>query len=135
MYPRITQQQLYETTLQVKQMTQTIQLHEKKQKSFEETFLEAVDQSFSSLGDSSKQALYRLIEDKYKIKKTEISSKIAKFAGSLEQIFGAAAKLIELKIIVTIHEKIHEFTYFPEKDDLVFTEYIESLRVFMQTRP
>ena len=116
--------------------TCTLQLREKKQTpcgtSFEATLIEAVDKSFSSFGQYCKQAIYLQLENTFKIKKQEIPYKIAEFAISLRKIFGVGAKLIELKIIGALHEKIRDFTYFPEKDDLVFTEYIESLRIFLR---
>jgi len=115
--------------------TCTLQLREKKQKSretsFEATFIEAVDESFSSFGHSCKQAIYFQLENTFKIKQQEIPFKIEDFADSLEQIFGIGARLIEMKIIEVLHEKIRDFTYFPEKEDLVFTEYISSLRLFL----
>jgi hypothetical protein len=116
--------------------TCTLQLREKKQNpcetNFEATLIEAVDKSFSSFGQCCKQAIYLQLENTFKIKKQEIPFKIAEFADSIQQIFGIGAKLIELKIIGALHEKIRDFTYFPEKEDLVFTEYIESLRVFLR---
>ena len=112
-----------------------LQLHEKKQNSyetsFETTIIEAVDESFSSFGHSCKQAIYFQLENTFNITKQEIPFKIEDFADSLEQIFGIGARLIDLKIIEALHEKIRDFTYFPEKEDLVFTEYIESLRLFL----
>jgi hypothetical protein len=117
-------------------ITCTLQLREKKQKScetsFEATLIEAVDKSFSSFGHCCKQAIYLQLENTFKIKKQEIPFKIAEFADSLQQIFGIGAKLVELKIIGALHEKIRDFTYFPVKEDLVFTEYIESLRIFLR---
>jgi len=115
--------------------TCTLQLHEKKQKtcktSFEATLIEAVDESFSSFGHSYKQAIYFQLENTFNITKQEIPFKIEEFANSIEQIFGIGARLIELKIIEALHEKIRDFTYFPEKEELVFTEYIASLRFFL----
>ena len=112
-----------------------LQLREKKQNScetsFEATLIEAVDESFSSFGHSCKQAIYFQLENTFNITKQEIPFKIEDFANSIEQIFGIGAKLIEMKIIEVLHEKIRDFTYFPEKKDLVFTEYIASLRLFL----
>ena len=117
-------------------ITCTLQLREKKQNScetsFEATLIKAVDDSFSSFGHSCKQAIYFQLENTFKIQKQEIPFKIAEFADSLQQIFGIGAKLVELKIIGALHEKIRDFTYFPVKEDLVFTEYIESLRIFLR---
>jgi len=35
-----------------------------------------------------------------------------------------------MKIIEVLHEKTQHFMYFPKKEDLVFTEYVASLRRF-----
>jgi hypothetical protein len=32
-----------------------------------------------------------------------------------------------------LHEKTQDFMYFPKKEDLVFTEYVASLRRFFMT--
>ena len=38
-----------------------------------------------------------------------------------------------MKIIEVLHEKTQDFMYFPKKEDLVFTEYVASLRRFLMT--
>jgi len=95
--------------------------------------LKAVDEIFSSFGHSGKQAIYFQLENTFKIKKHEIPLKIEDFANAIEQIFGIGAKFIELKIIETLHEKTQHFKYFPKEEDLMFTEYVTSLRRFFQT--
>jgi hypothetical protein len=92
--------------------------------------IEAVDESFSSFGHSFKQTIYFQLENTFKIKKQEVPLKIKDFANAVEQIFGIGAKIIEMKIIEVLHEKTHDFMYFPKKEDLVFTEYVASLRRF-----
>jgi hypothetical protein len=112
----------------------TLQLRRKKRKScegsFEAIMIEAVDEVFSSFGHSCKQALYFQLENTFKIKKQEIPLKIEDFANAIEQIFGIGAKIIEMKIIEVLHEKTQGFMYFPKKEDLMFTEYVASLRRF-----
>jgi len=95
--------------------------------------IEAVDEVFSSIGHSCKQAIYFRLENTFKIKKQEIPLKIEDFANAIEQIFGIGAKFIEMKIIEVLHEKTQDFVYFPEKEDLVFTEYVAGLRSFFMT--
>lgn len=111
-----------------------LQLREKKKSigegTFEASMLEAVDEVFSSFGRSCKQAVYFQLDHTFKIKKHEIPFKIAEFADALEQIFGIGAKFIELKIIEKLHKKIPHFIYSPKMGDLVFAEYVESLRRF-----
>jgi hypothetical protein len=111
-----------------------LRLHEKERKSrgrsYEAIIVEAVDEVFSSFGQSCRQALYFQLENTFKIKKREIPLKIGDFANAIEQIFGIGAKFIEMKIIEVLHEKTRGFTYFPKKKDLVFAEYVASLRHF-----
>jgi hypothetical protein len=111
-----------------------LQLREEKKKTgqdgFEAVILEAVDEIFSSFGDSSKKAIYFQLEKTFKIKKTQIPLKIEDFAHAIEQIFGAGAKFIELRIIETLHRKTPNFVYFPKMDDVLFTEYVTGLHRF-----
>ena len=94
---------------------------------FEKLLLEAVDEGLSSLGDSPKQAIYFYLERSFKIKKMDIPSKIDEFANAIEKIFGHGAKHLEIQIMKRLYEKIgHTFKYFPENDDLLFTEYVEA---------
>ena len=116
--------------------TCTLQLRKKEHKprenSFETTIIEAVDEGFSPFGHSSKQAIYFHLENTFKIKKQEIPYKIEEFADAIEQIFGAGAKLIEIRIIEALHKKIQDFVHLPKKRELVFTEYVANLRAFLR---
>lgn len=116
--------------------TCTLQLRKKKHKlrenSFETALIEAVDEGFSLFGHSSKQAIYFHLENTFKIKKQEIPCKIEEFADAIEQIFGAGAKVIEIRIIEALHKRIQGFVHFPKKGELVFTEYIANLRAFLR---
>jgi hypothetical protein len=111
-----------------------ISLHEKKKSTsggkFETILLETVDEIFSSLGSLCKKAIYYQLDQTFKIKKYEIPEKIPQFARAIEQIFGAGAKFIEMKIIATLHEKAPNFMYSPSMEDLMFEEYVESMRRF-----
>jgi len=97
---------------------------------FEKLLLEAVDETLSSLGDSSKEAIYFHLEKTFSINKQDIPHKIEEFANAVEKIFGPGAKLLEIKIMKRLYEKIGPvFKYFPERDDLVFTEYVAAARL------
>jgi len=116
--------------------TCTLQLrkkeHESREKSFETAIIEAVDEGFSPFGHSRKQAIYFHLENIFKIKKQEIPYKIEEFANAIEQIFGAGAKLIEIRIIEALHERTQGFVHLPKKGELVFTEYVANLRAFLK---
>ena len=119
------------TNIEINWMT----LREDKRKpcktSIETTLLSAIDESLSSFGDSFKQVIYFQLANTYHIKKHEIPDKINEFTDAIEEIFGIGAKLIEMKIIKALYEKVAGFTYFAEKEDLIFTEYIENIRRFL----
>jgi hypothetical protein len=116
--------------------TCTLQLRKKKHKprqnSFETAIIEAVDAGFAPFDQSGKQAIYIHLESTFKIKKQEIPYKIEEFADAIEQIFGAGAKLIEIRILEVLHERNQDFAHFPKKGELAFTEYVDDLRSFLR---
>ncbi len=116
--------------------TCTLQLRKKKHRphenSFETAIIEAVDEGFAPFGNSSKQAIYCYLENTFKIKKQEIPYKMEEFAVAIEQIFGIGAKLIEIRIIEVLHERIQDFVHFPKKGELVLTEYVADLHAFLR---
>lgn len=100
-----------------------------RNRDFKKLLLEAVDEGLSSLGDSAKRAIYFYLEKTFKIKKQEIPNKIDEFTNAIEKIFGHGAKLIEIQIMKHLYEKVgNDFGYFPEKNDLLFTEYVEAAK-------
>jgi hypothetical protein len=118
--------------------TCTLELNGKAQNpptnSFETITIEAIEDSLSSFKHFNKQVFYSHLENTYKIKKEEIPSKIEEFTDAMEQIFGAGAKLIEIRIIQALHERNHDFVFFPQKKDLGLGEYLASLHVFLTQR-
>lgn len=98
---------------------------------FEKAVTEAVDESLSALGNCSKQTIYRLLENRYGIRKEEIPRKIAGFAHAVEETFGSVAKLIEIKIIKNLHSKNRNFHYATNKDELNFIEFINNLQNYL----
>ena len=112
-----------------------IQFNRKNSKSythaFEELVSEAVDECFSSLGDSCKQAIYFHLKGCYNISKKEIPSRIRDFADALEEIFGPGAKLIEIGIMRALYTKVQDFKYSSKQEELSFTNYVETLQNFL----
>jgi hypothetical protein len=98
---------------------------------FENVLIETVDGCLSSMGDSCREAIYFHLKSTFGIEKQEISYKIEDFANALEEIFGAGARLIEIKIINALHQRVKEFKYFPNQGDIAFTEYVVALRRFL----
>jgi len=112
----------------------TIQLGGKQsnafQRNIETVISEAVDSSLSLFGTTFKMIVYAELETKFQIKKQEIPNRINDFANAIEEICGVGAKLIEMRIVQALHEKVQGFIYVPSGEDLMFTEYVESLRQF-----
>ena len=96
--------------------------------SFEKLLLEAVDEGLSLLCSSSKQAIYALLENTFNISKRDVPYKNEEFADALEKIFGLGAKPIEILIIRRLNEKVGGVVEYPQRKDLVFTEYVAAAR-------
>jgi hypothetical protein len=100
---------------------------------FKELLLEAVDAALSSLGDSSKQAIYFYLEKNFTVKKQDIPNKVKEFANAIEEMFGYGAKILEVEIMKHLYVKIgNGFEYFPEKDILLFVDYIDAARMHVR---
>ncbi len=116
--------------------TCTLQLckkqHKPRENRFETAMTEAIDEGFSLFGHSTKQDIYFHLENTFKIKKQEIPCKIEEFADAIEQIFGAGAKLVEIRIIEALHERNKDFVHLPKKGNLEFTDYVVNLRAFLK---
>ena len=91
---------------------------------FDKLLLEAVDEGLSSLGESSKQAIYFHLEKRFNIKKREIPHKIEAFADAIEKIFGLGANFLEILIMKQLHEKVGQSFKWPEYKELTFIEYV-----------
>ncbi len=98
--------------------------------SFGELVLDAIDEVFSALEDSCKGAIYACLSE-LDIQRKEIPHKIEEVSEAIERIFGPSAKLIEIRIIKALHERMPNFEYCPEEADLLFTNYVKRLNVFL----
>ena len=103
--------------------------------SFEMLFAEAVGEALSSLRYISKQTVYSSLEKAFNIRKQDIPYRIDDFADAIETIFGVGAKLIEIRIMKRIYEKIGQsYKYSPEGKDLIFTEYLNAAKAEFDER-
>ncbi len=94
---------------------------------FGKCLLEAVDESLSFLGESAKQAVYFHLETSFRIKKSEISHRIEEFALAIEDIFEEGAKILEIKIMRKLREKVGPvFEYHSQEDDLSFVDFVKA---------
>ncbi len=96
---------------------------------FTKLLLEAVDETLSSLGDSSKRAIYFYLERNFSIKKQDIPDRIEEFTEAIEKLFGNGAKILEIQIMKHLYENLgRDFEYFSENNDLLFTDYANVVR-------
>jgi len=96
----------------------------------EELVLSAIDECFSSFGESCKQAIYVHLKECHNINRAEIPSRIREFARAIEETFGPGSKLIEIEIMKALYRKAEHFKYFPGQENLSFATYVESLFSF-----
>ncbi len=95
---------------------------------FEKLLIEAVDEGLSSLGQSSKKAIYFHLKESFNIKKEEIPFRISIFADAIEKIFGGGACFLEILIMKRLHEKVGGNFELRESTDFAFTEYIAAAK-------
>lgn len=93
----------------------------------EKLLIQAVDEGLSSLGDSSKQAIYFHLDTTFNIKKDQIPQKVEAFVAAIEKIFGIGANFIEILIMRKLDEKIGQDS--PQfSKDITLDEYVSVLK-------
>jgi hypothetical protein len=95
---------------------------------FESYLLEAVDESLSSLGESSRQAIYYHLEKSFSIGKQEIPNNVESFVSALEKIFGLGANFIETLIVTRLNEKVETGPKWHVTGELTLAEYVTSAK-------
>ena len=73
-------------------------------KDFHKLFLQAVDDAFSSLGDSAKQSIYFHLETRFSMPRDEIPNRLWDFENGLEKIFGTGTRFLEILIMKRLFE-------------------------------
>jgi len=97
-------------------------------KDFDRLLLEAVDEGLSSIGESSREAIYFHLKKSFNIEKHEIPHKIESFAHAIEKIFGLGASFLEILIMKRLHEKVGGCFKWHESKDFTFTTYVASIK-------
>lgn len=94
---------------------------------FERIVIGAVDNVFSSLGESCKQSIYFRLKNSFNISREEIPRRIDTFEDALEEMFGVGAKLIKIEIMKLAFSQVRTIKYPTKQDALLFTEYLKKL--------
>jgi CheY-like chemotaxis protein len=96
---------------------------------FEKLFLESVDESLLSLGETSRNIIYHILEQGFAIERGKISSDIERFTEALDRIFGQGSKFLEGSIMKRLHLKLGSlFCWKEEQTDAA--DYLESAEFF-----
>jgi len=95
---------------------------------FDKLLLEAVDEGLSSIGESSKHAVYYHLEKGFNLKRNEIPSRIAEFEAAIEKIFGLGANFLEILIMKRLYEKIGRAVQLHGAKDFAFIVYVAAAR-------
>jgi hypothetical protein len=66
---------------------------------------DAIDEAFSSIGESPRKAIYMYLKNSFGISKQEIPYKLNDFSDALEKIFGPGARTLEILFIKNIQAK------------------------------
>ena len=101
---------------------------------FDKLLLEAVDEGLSSLGESSKQAIYFHLAKSFNVKRNAIPLEIEAFAEAIEKIFGLGANFLEVLIMKRLHEKIGVVFDWNESRKFVFAEYVMAAKKSFEER-
>jgi hypothetical protein len=99
-----------------------------KRQDFDRLVLEAVDEGLSTLGESSKQAVYFHLTKTFHIRKDEIPKKIEEFDDAMKKIFGLGAGFLEILIMQRLYKKVDGSLNWDEAKDLTFVEYVAIVR-------
>ena len=103
-------------------------------KCFDKLLLEAVDEGLSSLGESSKQAIYFHLAKSFNVRRSNIPSEIETFAKAIEKIFGLGANFLEVLIMKRLHEKTGGVFDWNESEKFVFAEYVMAAKKNFEER-
>jgi hypothetical protein len=96
---------------------------------FQKLFMESVDDAFSSLGDSARQAIYFHLETKFKISRKDIPNRLDEFENGLEKIFGAGTRYLEILIMRKLYENMEpkkKVVKWDESKEFRFSDYVRA---------
>ncbi len=97
-------------------------------KAFGEILIESIDQAFMTLGENSRTAIYKTLESKFGLPRQDIPNRVADFSNALEQVFGVAARQLEILIMKCLNAKVAcSYKWAGPKwlvPNVTFTEYV-----------
>jgi hypothetical protein len=110
----------------------------KGEKKFNDILLDSIDKAFLTLGENSKSAIYFHLEKKFSISRQDIPDRVCDFSDAIEQIFGLAARQLEILIMKCLNEKIEcTYNWVGPKwliPDLTFAKYVKLLELCFEDK-
>ena len=108
----------------------------KREKEFSQILLESIDKAFLTLGEKAKSITYIHLESEFAISRRDIPDRVDDFSDALEQIFGLAARQLEILIMKCINEKVYcRYKWVGPKwliPDLTFTKYVKLMELWCE---
>lgn len=105
-------------------------------KNFDTVLLDTIDLAFSALGQNVKTSIYFHLETKFGLPKENIPDRIGDFSNALDQIFGQAARSLEILIMKHLNEKIKcNYSWVGPKwlvPNLTFEKYVNLVRISVE---
>jgi PAS domain S-box-containing protein len=95
---------------------------------FNKLLLAAIDDTFSSVGESAKTAIYFHIENKFNIKKEDIPSSIEKFSEALDQLFGIGSKPLQKIFKQQLKTKLKTNSQITDEESLDLDSFVREIR-------
>jgi hypothetical protein len=83
-------------------------------KKFDQYLLEAIDETFSSLGEFVKNAVFEHLQNDFQIKRVDIPVEICEFSKIIHKVFGLGAGRLELKIMNSLNSKLQVYVKLTE---------------------
>ena len=96
---------------------------------FEQLLTKAIDEEFSILGEKCKRALHFHLKENFKLNEQNIAYRIKDFSYAIEDIFGIGAKLLQIRIMRNIYNKVgRSFLYVCNHQSLDFNKYLQAAK-------
>ncbi len=99
-----------------------------RRKTFEEVLLEAIDDAFSTLGNSAMRSTYYHLEKRFKIPRDDIPRRLQVFKDGLARIFGPGSRFLEILIMKKLHERVGCSFEWHESKPFAFVDYIAAVK-------
>jgi hypothetical protein len=97
-----------------------------KPQSFNEAFLDCVDEGLSVLGNEPRQAVYQYLATIQSLDREQIPDKVDEFATGLKKALGSASRVIERLILKKLFQRMG--STFRETADLEFADYVRDAK-------